>query len=62
MLLLEQYIEKRKQEDELNEFDSSRKVENIQLCINYIFEYFNNYLPLQGAEERSPKENKLLLK
>ncbi len=62
MLLLEQYIEKRKNEDGLDEFDSSKKIDNIQICINYIFEYFNVYLPMQGAEDRSPKENKLLLK
>ncbi len=62
MLLLEQYIEKRKQEDGIDEFDSSKKIDNIQLCINYIFEYFNVYLPVQGAEKRTPSENKLLLK
>lgn len=27
-----------------------------------IFEYFNHYLPIQGAEERTPSENKALLK
>lgn len=62
MLLLEQYIEKRKQEDGLDEFDSSKKLDNIQICVNYIFDYFNHYLPIQGAEERTSSENKLLLK
>lgn len=62
MLLLEQYIEKRKIEDGLNEFDISKKIDNIQICINYIFEYYNHYLAIQGAEERTPAENKLLNK
>lgn len=62
MLTLDQYIDKRKQEDKLDEFDVSKKVENIQICINYIFEYFNQYLPLQGAENRTPDENRLLQK
>lgn len=42
MLSLEEYIEKRKTEDGINEFDVSQKINNIRTCINYIFEYFDN--------------------
>lgn len=48
---LEEYIEKRKREDGLNEFDKKRKDENLKICVNYIFEYFNNYLDITELEE-----------
>ena len=57
MIRLEEYIAKRKTEDHLNEFDMDQKVSNIKKSIDYIFEYFDNYLPLQGAENHSAEEN-----
>ena len=62
MLKLEEYIEKRKTEDGMNEFDSSQKINNIRSCIDYIFEYFDQYLPIQGAEKRTVAENEKLMK
>lgn len=62
MLKLEEYIEKRKSEDRLNEFDSSLKISNIKTCINYVFEYFDSYLPIQGVEKRTVYENEKLQK
>lgn len=62
MMLLEQYIEKRKKEDKLDEFDTEKKVSNIRVCIDYIFEYFDQYLPLVGAESHTSEENRLLQK
>ena len=50
MLSLEEYIEKRKTEDGINEFDVSQKINNIRTCINYIFEYFDQYLSIQGGD------------
>ena len=41
---LEEYILKRKTEDGINEFDRDKRAENTRICVNYIFEYFNNYL------------------
>ena len=41
MLTIEEYISKRKKEDNLNEFDIDKKVENIKICMDYIFEYYN---------------------
>jgi len=58
----EEYIEKRKLEDGLNEFDSSKKMNNIRTCIDYIFEYFEQYLPIQEAEKRTVAENEKLQK
>lgn len=57
MLSLEEYIAKRKTEDGMNEFDSLQKMSNIRSCIDYIFEYFDQYLPIQGAEKRTAAEN-----
>ena len=62
MQTLEEYIAKRKIEDGLNEFDTSQKMNNIRTCIDYIFEYFDQYLPIQGAEKRTVLENEKLLK
>lgn len=62
MLTLDEYILKRKTEDHLNEFDSDNKLFNIRVCIDYIFEYFEQYLPLQGADTRTPEENERLTK
>ncbi len=62
MLKLEEYIEKRKSEDSINEFDPSQKMNNIRTCIDYIFEYFDQYLPLLGTEKRTAAENEKLQK
>lgn len=53
MLKLEEYILKRKKEDLLNEFDKNKKEDNLRICVNYIFEYFNNYLNITELEERT---------
>lgn len=62
MQTLEEYIAKRKIEDSLNEFDTSQKMKNIRTCIDYIFEYFDQYLPSQGAEKRTIAENERIVK
>lgn len=45
MFTIEEYISKRKKEDNLNEFDLDKKVEN------YIFGYYNNYLNMAEANK-----------
>ncbi|HCD42449.1 MAG TPA: hypothetical protein DEQ64_01680 [Lachnoclostridium sp.] len=62
MIRLEEYIARRKTEDHLNEFDMELKVSNIKKSIDYIFEYFSYYLPLEGAENHSAEENERLNK
>ena len=60
MIKLEEYVEKRKKEDGINEFDKNKKDENLKICVNYIFEYFNNYLDITKLEETTiAKEEKL---
>ena len=50
---LEEYIAKRKKEDGINEFDLEKTAENTRICVNYIFEYFNNYLESRGADNET---------
>lgn len=53
MLTLEEYIIRRKREDQINEFDKDARMENLQKCVSYVFEYFNNYLDITKMEERT---------
>ena len=50
---LEEYILRRKKEDGVNEYDIEKRSENTRLCVNYIFEYFNNYLDINSADEKT---------
>jgi len=60
MLTIEEYIAKRKKEDKLNEFDIDKRIDNIKLCVDYIFEYFNNYLDISEAEKQTILNNERL--
>ncbi|NMB20903.1 MAG: hypothetical protein GX979_08545 [Firmicutes bacterium] len=53
MIRIEEYIARRKKEDGLNEFDLEVRSQNMKLCVDYVFEYFNNYLNITEAEERT---------
>jgi tetrahydromethanopterin S-methyltransferase subunit G len=53
MLSIEEYISRRKKEDKINEFDFDARTQNMKICIDYIFEYFNNYLNTTEAEEKT---------
>ena len=57
-MTLEQYILMRKKEDSLNEYDLSKRSENIRTCVNYIFEYFDNYLENSPDSEKTFQEEK----
>ncbi len=57
-MTLEQYILMRKKEDGLNEYDLSKRSENIRTCVNYIFEYFDNYLEYSPDSEKTFFEEK----
>lgn len=53
MLSLEEYIAKRKREDKVNEFDIDSKTDNLRICVNYVFEYFNQYLNIDQMEQKT---------
>jgi len=60
MLSIEEYISRRKREDRLNEFDIDARSQNLKICVDYVFEYFNNYLNTTEAEERTVLHNEKL--
>lgn len=53
VITIEEYISRRKKEDKINEFNIDERNENMRLCVNYVFEYFNNYLNITDAEEKT---------
>lgn len=53
MLSIEEYIARRKKEDKLNEFDIDARTQNMRICVDYVFEYFSNYLNITEAEEKT---------
>jgi hypothetical protein len=57
MLTLEEYIAKRKKEDKLNEFEIEKRIENIRLSVNYIFEYYDGYLNITDVEHKTILNN-----
>lgn len=50
---IDEYIKKRKSEDGINEFDLENRTDNLRIVVNYVFEYFNNYLDTIPEQERS---------
>jgi len=47
MLTIEEYIASRKKKDKLNEFNFQNHSENMQIVIQYVMDYFNQYLNLE---------------
>ncbi|MDD9149275.1 hypothetical protein OYT88_11990 [Sporolactobacillus sp. CQH2019] len=62
MLRLEDYIARRKKEDNINEFDINAKMENMKICVDYIFEYFNQYLNIDEMDQQTFLNNERLEK
>jgi hypothetical protein len=53
MLTLEAYIAKRKKEDGINEFSLDDRMINMKICVDYVFEYFNQYLDITKMDEKT---------
>lgn len=60
MLSIEEYIARRKKEDKLNEFDIDARTHNMKICVDYVFEYFNNYQNITESEEKTILHNEKL--
>lgn len=60
MLTIEEYIARRKREDCLNEFVIEDRVHNMKLCVDYVFEYFNQYLDITKMDNQTILNNKRL--
>lgn len=52
---IEEYVARRKKEDKLNEFDLNARTQNMKLCVDYVFEYFNYYLNITEIESLTAK-------
>ena len=48
---IDEYIAHRRKEDGLDEYNLEARAENTKICVNYVFEYFNNYLDSIGGSE-----------
>lgn len=53
MLTIDEYIACRKKEDNLKDFDLDSRAKNIRICVNYVFEYFNDYLALHEQKAKA---------
>lgn len=53
MISLEEYIIKRKKEDGVDESSLKNKDQNLQLCVNYVFEYFNAYVNISNIQKEA---------
>ncbi|RXT05306.1 hypothetical protein [Ammoniphilus sp. CFH 90114] len=62
MKTIEEYIAQRKKEDNLNEFNLEARMENMKTCVNYVFEYFNQYLDMAKMNEQTFLNNERLEK
>jgi hypothetical protein len=62
VLSIEEYIARRKREDGINELDRESRMENLQTCVGYVFEYFNQYLDITKMEEQTALNNERLEK
>jgi hypothetical protein len=62
MLSIEEYIARRKKEDRLNEFNITARIENMKTVIDYVFEYFNNYLDITELDERTALQDEKIKK
>lgn len=62
MQSLEEYIARRKKEDRINEFNVDERIENTRICVNYVFEYYNQYLNIDEMEQKTFLNDERLVK
>lgn len=62
MLTLEEYITKRIQKESVDIYDLKHKQENMKQCIDFVFEYFNEYLDEDIVDRSFSKEGKKMQK
>ncbi len=46
-----------KKEDNLKNFDLDSRAKNIRTCVNYVFEYFNDYLTQHEKKAKAYMNN-----
>ena len=60
MLTIENYIASRKKKDKLDEFDFQKHSENMGAVIQYVMEYFNEYLNLEDYSYEQVKTQQVI--
>jgi hypothetical protein len=53
LLTIEEYMARRKKEDQINEFSLKDRTANMKICVDYVFEYFNQYLDITKMDEQT---------
>lgn len=54
---IDEYIKKRISDDQVNIMDLKDKDRNLQLCLNYIFDYFNTYVTADVLQKKIITDN-----
>lgn len=62
MLTIEEYIACMKKKNKLDEFDFKNHTENMTAIINYVMDYFNNYLDPEAYDYEKIKTEQVMLK
>lgn len=62
MFTIEEYIARRKKEDRMNEFNLEDRMMNMKTCVDYVFEYFNQYLYTTQMDEKTALNNERIEK
>lgn len=62
LLTIEKYIEKRKKEEKINEFDFKHHSQNMSSIISFVSEYFNDYLDIEKYSYEEIKLEQALVK
>jgi hypothetical protein len=55
MLTIDEYIAKMKRADKIDEFDYSKKPENMSAVMKYVMAYFNEYLNIETCDTETIK-------
>jgi hypothetical protein len=58
LLSIEEYIAKRKKEENVDEFDQAERTNNTRACVDFVFEYFNDYLDIAHEKDAAMKREK----
>jgi len=62
MLTLEEYLLKRREKEDVDIYNLKYKQENMKKCIDFVFEYFNEYLDQDIVDRSFSKEGKKMQK
>ncbi|OZQ68431.1 hypothetical protein CA600_06360 [Paenibacillus sp. VTT E-133280] len=62
MLTIEENMARRKKEDQINEFSLKDRTANMKICVDYVFEYSNQYLDITKMDEQTVLNDERLFK